>query len=101
MSRAALLLCYDIRDPKRLRRVHAHVRKHGIPLQYSVFYLEKSNAEVTLLLRELEGIIDTGVDDIRVYTISRYEDIETLGVSLAVEGIDLFSEGRKLVEARG
>lgn len=100
MSRAALLLCYDIRDPKRLRRVHAYVRKHGMPLQYSVFYLEKSNAEVTSLLRELEDFIDSRVDDIRVYTISRYEDIETLGVALAVDGIDLFSEGRKLVEAR-
>ena len=96
MSRASLLLCYDIRDPRRLRQVHRHVCKHGLPLQYSVFYLEKSNAEVTQLLAELEAIIDGEADDIRVYTISRFEDIETLGVSLGAEGMALFSEGRRL-----
>lgn len=30
------LVCYDIRDPKRLLRVHRFLRSQGFPLQYSV-----------------------------------------------------------------
>lgn len=31
------LVCYDVRDPRRLQRVHRHLLAVGIPLQYSVF----------------------------------------------------------------
>ncbi|HFQ90150.1 MAG TPA: CRISPR-associated endonuclease Cas2, partial [Desulfobulbus sp.] len=31
------LLAYDIRNPRRLQRTHAFVKKLGIPLQKSVF----------------------------------------------------------------
>lgn len=96
MSASSLLLCYDIRDPKRLARVHRHVKKHGMPLQYSVFYLEKTKSEVTSLLRELEDLIDSRVDDVRVYTISRFQDIWMMGASLQAEGISLFSEGKAM-----
>ena len=58
-----LLLCYDIRDPKRLQRVHNCVKKVGLALQYSVFYLEMSNADVTQLLNRLSNIIDDSRDD--------------------------------------
>ena len=46
MSSSPLLLCYDIRDPKRLQKVHREVKKVGMPLQYSVFYIEMNNDEV-------------------------------------------------------
>ena len=98
MSASSLLLCYDIRDKKRLVKVHRLVKRHGLALQYSVFYLEMTNAEVGRLLGKLEELIDERVDDVRVYAISRFEDIQMLGESLLPEGIQLFSQGRRLGE---
>jgi CRISPR-associated protein Cas2 len=97
MSLSPLLLCYDIRDKKRLVRVHRCVKKHGLPLQYSVFYLEMNNAQISSLLRDLDNIIDSRVDDVRVYTISRFNDIQMVGASLMPEGIQIFSQGRPLL----
>ena len=76
--------------------VHRLVKRHGLALQYSVFYLEMTNAEVGRLLGKLEELIDERVDDVRVYAISRFEDIQMLGESLLPEGVQLFSQGRKL-----
>ncbi|MCB1659302.1 MAG: CRISPR-associated endonuclease Cas2 [Moraxellaceae bacterium] len=93
-----LLLCYDIRDPKRLQRVHNCVKKVGLALQYSVFYLEMSNADVTQLLNKLSTIIDASRDDIRTYAISRFEDITLLGASLLADGIQMFTHGEPILK---
>ncbi len=94
MSSSPLLLCYDIRDPKRLQKVHREVKKVGMPLQYSVFYIEMNNDEVSRLLKKLTTIIDTSRDDIRVYAISRFDDIAMLGAPFLEDGIQVFSQGR-------
>lgn len=36
--RRCFLVCYDVRDSKRLRRVHKTMKAYGEPWQYSVFY---------------------------------------------------------------
>jgi CRISPR-associated protein Cas2 len=36
--RRCFLVCYDIRHPKRLRRVHKVMKGYGEPWQYSVFF---------------------------------------------------------------
>ncbi|HNB19460.1 MAG TPA: CRISPR-associated endonuclease Cas2 [Agitococcus sp.] len=92
-----LLLCYDIRDPKRLQRVHNCVKKVGLAMQYSVFYLEMSNADLTQLLNRLLTIIDSSRDDIRVYAISRFEDITLMGASLLADGVQLFVDGKPIL----
>lgn len=93
-----LLLCYDIRDSKRLQRVHNCVKKVGLALQYSVFYLEMSNADVTQLLNRLSNIIDDSRDDIRLYAISRFEDIALLGASLLADGVQVFTHGQPILK---
>lgn len=57
MKRHRYLVAYDIRDPKRLRRVHRVVKGFGIPFQYSVFVCDLTSAERFDLLTELESII--------------------------------------------
>jgi CRISPR-associated protein Cas2 len=96
-STTPLLLCYDIKDPKRLQRVHKCAKKVGMPLQYSVFYLEMNNADVTQLLNQLSRLIDVTQDDIKIYAISRFDDIEFLGASLLADGIQLFTQGKPLL----
>jgi len=68
-QRRPFLLAYDIADPKRLVRVHRTVRREGIPLQYSVFLLVATAAELDALLDRLERIIRPAADDVRVYPL--------------------------------
>ena len=35
------LVCYDISDKKRLGRVFRFLKKKGVPVQYSVFLVER------------------------------------------------------------
>lgn len=62
MKRSRHLVAYDIRDPKRLRRVHRVMKGFGMPFQYSVFLCDLTSAERFDLLVELEAIIDRSED---------------------------------------
>lgn len=86
---APWLLAYDIAEPARLRRVHRHVRGEGVPLQYSVFLLEKTPRQVLRLRDELAELIDPVRDDVRIYRLPSRPDMETLGRSNLPEGVDL------------
>lgn len=71
--RRSYLVCYDVCDAKRLRRVHRLMKAYGEPWQYSVFYcilkaidrvrLENAvRAELNLREDQLL-IVDLGGDD--------------------------------------
>ena len=60
-------MAYDIREPRRLRRVHRCLRKLGLPAQYSAFTVEADDTQITAHLDRLERLIDCRVDDLRAY----------------------------------
>lgn len=45
MARRRYLVAYDIREPKRLRAVHAAMKGFGYSLQYSVFICDLDSME--------------------------------------------------------
>lgn len=45
-DRTRYLLTYDIRHPRRLRRVHGVAKDYGEPLQYSVFVCDLTRIEL-------------------------------------------------------
>ena len=92
MNKTPRLLCYDICDPKRLRKVHRITSKTMISIQYSVFYAELSDAEAIDLLSELEAVIDVSHDKVHFYRIKSTEDHISIGPSLQSLGIYLFQE---------
>lgn len=71
--RRCYLVCYDIRDPKRLRRTHKLMKAYGEPWQYSVFYctlkaidrvrLEAALREVVNLKEDHVLIVDLGANE--------------------------------------
>jgi len=63
------LICYDIADPKRLRRVHAVASKHAVPLQYSLFIREAPRKEVVRIVDAMAAEIDPREDDLRAYPL--------------------------------
>lgn len=63
-GRRHLLVCYDVRDARRLRRVHRVVRDFGEPLQYSVFVCRLDATTQAELERRVLEVIDTRVDSV-------------------------------------
>ena len=58
------MVCYDITDDKRLRRVFKVCKNYGTHLQYSVFECDLNPRERTQLERELSGIIKKDADQV-------------------------------------
>ena len=68
------LISYDIRNPRRLLRVMRRVRKQATPVQYSVYYAQLYAAELESLISDLNGLIDSEVDDVRIYALGPLSD---------------------------
>ena len=62
--RTTYLVCYDISNDKRLRRVFKTCRNYGDHLQYSVFECDLNEAAMVNLQRELGEIINHVEDQV-------------------------------------
>lgn len=81
------LICYDIANPRRLGRIHRHLKQHALPLQYSVYYYHASEHQLQLRLQELRAIMDERADDIRAYPLPSRALRLHLGPGTLPEGI--------------
>ncbi|MCZ7590844.1 MAG: CRISPR-associated endonuclease Cas2 [Kiritimatiellae bacterium] len=52
--RRCYLVCYDIRDPKRLRRVHKTLKGYGEAWQFSIFFCTLKHIDRVRLQNDLE-----------------------------------------------
>lgn len=84
-----LLVCYDIRHPKRLQRVHRCMRHWGVRLQYSVFYCRLTPKSRQRMENELRQLLDHTQDDIRIYGIHASEQIQFIGKPPVPNGMGL------------
>lgn len=55
--RTTYLVCYDIRDDKRLRKVHRALRDFGDHLQYSIFECQLTPLDLARCRQTLSEII--------------------------------------------
>lgn len=62
--RTTYLVCYDIANDKRLRKVFKTCRNYGDHLQYSVFECDLSDSELVRLEHELGQIIHHDQDQV-------------------------------------
>jgi CRISPR-associated protein Cas2 len=83
------LICYDIADPRRLGRVHRFLTRHAVPVQYSVFIVHASAAQVAALLVELGRLIHPRQDDVRCYPLPARLEFDRRGRQLLPEGVQL------------
>lgn len=65
-GRHRFIVCYDVRDPKRLRRTHQTMLGYGDPLQYSVFVCDLSTMERLLMEGALRGIVSQPDDFVHI-----------------------------------
>ncbi len=92
---ARWLVTYDIADRKRLGALFKFLKKHGVPVQYSVFLLEASAVKMANLIVQIAKIIEADADDVRAYRLPQNLWQVTLGASILPEGI-LPGEGATL-----
>ncbi len=62
--RSSYLVCYDIADDKRLRRVFKTMRGFGDHLQFSVFECQLTAGDLIRCREELRQIIHHGEDQV-------------------------------------
>lgn len=63
------LIAYDIRDPKRLGRIHRYLKRIGLALQYSVFVVRLTDRQLDRVMMALSRRIDARCDDVRAYPV--------------------------------
>ncbi|HJL43425.1 MAG TPA: CRISPR-associated endonuclease Cas2 [Myxococcales bacterium LLY-WYZ-16_1] len=86
-GRWTYLVCYDICDPKRLRRVYKILRGFGDHWQYSVFRCVLSDARKVRLMTRLDQIIHHGEDQVLIAPLGpaggqNESNIQTIGKRL-------------------
>lgn len=62
--RSTYLVCYDIRDDKRLRKVHKTMRDFGDHLQYSIFECQFTPSDLARCRHALSEIIHHVLDQV-------------------------------------
>jgi len=95
-QRTPHLVCYDIRDDRRLRCTHRTLLAWGLRLQYSIFLCPLTPRERYRLTEVLRRVIDERVDDLRIYSLEPQRAIHYQGRypvpdGLIVPGVDLIA----------
>jgi CRISPR-associated protein Cas2 len=68
--RGRYLLCYDVREERRLRAVHKIADAYGEALQYSVFVCDLSAAEVVTLMATMARTVNQSIDSVILIKLS-------------------------------
>lgn len=63
------LIAYDITHGRRLQRVYRHLCGYASPIEYSIFLLSGSQADLDRCMAELGKLIDARKDDLRCYPL--------------------------------
>ena len=84
--RRPLLICYDIADPRRLRRVFRELRDLALPVQKSVFFAELTAADLNGLLDRLAQGIEPAEDRVQVFYLQDPAASRGLGLAPLLGG---------------
>lgn len=88
--RRCYLVCYDIRDPQRLRRVHRVMKGYGQAWQYSVFFCVLKDIDRVRMQTDLEALMNLRDDQALIIDMgsdvdASREAITTVGQALPVQ----------------
>jgi len=67
--RRRYMVAYDIRDERRLRKVHRTMKAYGWAMQYSVFVSDLDRMEMVELKLRLAEIIDHRADSVALIEV--------------------------------
>lgn len=73
--RRCYVVCYDIREPKRLRRVHKLMKAFGEAWQYSVFYCTLKAIDRVRMENALREILNLKQDQVLILDLGANEEV--------------------------
>lgn len=82
MTRHLYLVAYDIRQPKRLRRVHQVLKEFACGGQKSAFECYLTDAERSELISRVELCMETHEDAFMVIRLISRDAVSTLGIAV-------------------
>ncbi len=85
------LLCYDIKDSKRLQKLQRLVSKSMLQIQYSVYYATFTKVQMDNLIKQIKKIIHANHDEVCVYEVEPIE--RSFFKGKRCQEIMLFSQG--------
>ncbi len=82
------MVCYDITDPKRLRKIYKLMKGFGKAMQYSVFQCNLTPIKLQMLLRRIEETIEKHEDRVMIVDLGPFdgrweERVQIIGQSLS------------------
>lgn len=81
------LLCYDITEPKRLRRMHKLAKAFGRPLQFSVFVCVLRREDRVKLSARVDALIQHRSDRVVILDLGTVQDRDSWIPPLEVFGV--------------
>lgn len=69
------LVCYDIREPRRWRKVYKTMKGYGDWLQLSVFQCRLSRQKVLILSDQLSDLVDAQEDHVLIIDLGPAESV--------------------------
>jgi CRISPR-associated protein Cas2 len=74
MQRRRFLVAYDVREARRLRKVHEVVKGFGFAMQYSVFVCDLTTKERMMLVQDLQRVMDVSIDSVAIVDLGDPND---------------------------
>lgn len=84
-GRTLYLIAYDIACPRRWRNVHRLLMAYKVAGQKSAFECWVTPAELRLLMRELESLIEPAEDRIHLFQLDERMKVRCYGVAKTFE----------------
>lgn len=98
MKQKLYLIAYDIADPRRLGRTARYLCQQACRVQYSVFAANLNRQQLETILTDLESIINSREDDIRVYPLPPHGEVLLLGQQFFATDALLVQNGHSRLE---
>lgn len=73
------LVAYDIREVRRLRKVHRFLKAEGGSVQYSAFGVSADDRRLREVMQAIALLVDERVDDVRAYHVPARSPVWMLG----------------------
>lgn len=94
MARRRFFIAYDIREPRRLRRVCKIMEAHGDRLQYSVFVCDLDRTELVHARQACERVMNLGEDSVVIVDLG---DVADARFTFVGQHMNLPSRGPQIV----
>lgn len=96
-GRRYFLVCYDIRDPKRLTRTRKVMKGYGEPWQYSVFFCALRGVDKVRMEEALRNVMKMSEDQALIVDLGTDEKSARAAMTVIGQGLPPFAESMEVI----